>query len=591
MSIRVALLAVAILACAGVVHAATVTVSTTADVVNGTVTSPAALNASPGPDGISLREAILATNATAGPHTITFATALAGRGIVLTGPLPPMRRDRVQVLGLADPSGRADITIDARNVAGCCSLATFLVQASNVSFRWLRIVRVQDRSFGIMIRAGRISTPALSGPLVVNNVRVEDSIFDNSAVTGVSPYAVSVGNDADAGVRRATVANVLVARNVFRNFGGDGDSVHVQAGGTDNLILDLVVADNVISDSTFPVELVPLGSDTRIRRTRIVRNRFVRGHQSVTLGPIHRASDPPLTFTLIEDTVIEGNVFDGGANPAIAVNGGHGTASNNVIGGVRIANNVIANHAPFGGILICGGSNGATGNIVRGVRIANTTVTRNGSMIDVLQNCDADSSGNSARRVVIVNSIFWGNAGGFGDAITSTDVGYSILQDRFDGVNGNRVVDPKFVDPDADNFRLMADSPAIDAGSSVGAPATDLACRPRVDDPATANTGVGAPPFYDVGAYEFGAPASRCPAYRMLAVVKLGSGAGDVTATDLVCGADCGGIYPDGTVVTLTAVAAPGSRFRGWGAPSSGTGQCTVTMTAHRTVTARFTPQ
>src|SRR5262249_21896376 len=52
-------------------------VTTTADTVDGTTTSVANLIANPGADGrISLREAILATNATAGPDTITFGIPL-----------------------------------------------------------------------------------------------------------------------------------------------------------------------------------------------------------------------------------------------------------------------------------------------------------------------------------------------------------------------------------------------------------------------------------------------------------------------------------------------------------------------------------
>jgi len=59
------------------VAAADIVVSNNNDVVNGDTSSPSALIASPGPDGISLREALTAANNAAGPHTISFNAALA----------------------------------------------------------------------------------------------------------------------------------------------------------------------------------------------------------------------------------------------------------------------------------------------------------------------------------------------------------------------------------------------------------------------------------------------------------------------------------------------------------------------------------
>ena len=75
-----------------------------------------------------------------------------------------------------------------------------------------------------------------------------------------------------------------------------------------------------------------------------------------------------------------------------------------------------------------------------------------------------------------------------------------------------------------------------------------------------------------------------------LAVTKTGSGTGTVTSDvgGLSCGATCSVDYADGTVVTLTATAASGSRFTGWSGACSGTGTCTVTMSAARNVTAGF---
>ncbi|BBO33143.1 beta strand repeat-containing protein [Lacipirellula parvula] len=60
------------------------------NVVNGDTSSIAALIASPGADGISLHEAILAANATSGANSISFAPGVAGTTISIAGGLPTL---------------------------------------------------------------------------------------------------------------------------------------------------------------------------------------------------------------------------------------------------------------------------------------------------------------------------------------------------------------------------------------------------------------------------------------------------------------------------------------------------------------------
>jgi len=73
-----------------------------------------------------------------------------------------------------------------------------------------------------------------------------------------------------------------------------------------------------------------------------------------------------------------------------------------------------------------------------------------------------------------------------------------------------------------------------------------------------------------------------------LTVQKDGTGTGTVSGTGLVCGAaGCQGSYPAGIQVVLTASPAAGSTFTGWSG-CLGTGACTVTMDAAKTVTATF---
>lgn len=77
----------------------------------------------------------------------------------------------------------------------------------------------------------------------------------------------------------------------------------------------------------------------------------------------------------------------------------------------------------------------------------------------------------------------------------------------------------------------------------------------------------------------------------LLTVSKTGTGKGTVTSspTGINCGADCTQAYSSGTVVTLTAKPSRGNTFGGWtGACTNTTGTCTVTMTAAKSVTAKF---
>lgn len=77
---------------------------------------------------------------------------------------------------------------------------------------------------------------------------------------------------------------------------------------------------------------------------------------------------------------------------------------------------------------------------------------------------------------------------------------------------------------------------------------------------------------------------------RALTVTKAGAGSGTVTSSPsgINCGSTCGANYSNGTSVTLTATAASGSTFAGWSGACSGTGNCAVSMTVARSVTATF---
>ena len=101
----------------------------------------------------------------------------------------------------------------------------------------------------------------------------------------------------------------------------------------------------------------------------------------------------------------------------------------------------------------------------------------------------------------IVNSIIWADKQPELDLLHGTyNITYTTIVGGLLGP-GNLPADPQ-LDEQA-GYRLRAGSPCIDAGDATQAPAADKDDKPRVDDPATANTGAGNPPFVDMGAYEF----------------------------------------------------------------------------------------
>lgn len=78
-----------------------------------------------------------------------------------------------------------------------------------------------------------------------------------------------------------------------------------------------------------------------------------------------------------------------------------------------------------------------------------------------------------------------------------------------------------------------------------------------------------------------------------LDVAKDGAGSGTVTDDlgKIDCGTACAARYMLGTQVTLTATPAAGSEFTGWSGDCSGTGTCTVSIDAAKSVRAEFSPE
>jgi parallel beta-helix repeat protein len=230
-----------------------------------------------------------------------------------------------------------------------------------------------------------------------------------------------------------------------------------------------------------------------------IANNTITGNGALYGGGLYLTSSSPA----IANNTITGNgaPYGGGlylydSSATIANNTISGNSASFAGGGLylpfsspTIANNTITgNDAPYGGAMYLDSPSPMIANNI--IAFNTSGVCRTGGTPTLRCNC------------------VYGN----------TAYNYSGLTDPT-GTDGNISADPRFVQYPS-NLHLLPDSPCLDAGDNAAVPADapdldgdgdtaeptpyDLAGLPRfVDDPATPDTGLGAPPIVDMGAYEY----------------------------------------------------------------------------------------
>jgi Right handed beta helix region/Divergent InlB B-repeat domain len=550
-----------------------VVVSTTDDAVNGNTSSVVALNRKPGRDGISLREALLAADRTGGSATvyILFSSRLNGKTIEIRSELPPIHRDHLVLEGIAPNGSPAKVTLDGSRAPLRKLGELLLVQASNVTIRWLRFTGVNPKRNpthiepAVNVRAGRVIDLAFSPfhPRQVANVQIVDNVFDNSGVPLPPPPSlipngtnltgddgVIVGALPGAGAN-TQVSGITIARNAFLHYSGNSDGVAVLTAAPGATAQGVVIEDNTFDQNQNAIEL---GIRFTAHQTgaQIIGN-TIRGG---TLGII--------VDTGVDGTLVEDNTISGTQGAAISPSGQDTQIVNNVIG---------ADFTGLAGIDITGGS----------TTIENDTLVNKqpGTLLSALP----AAPGTPPTNVTIRNSILYDPPGWQPIAEPNTspypvhlpDVVTNSLISGPDwaGRNGNINGDPLFVNAPGGDYHLTAGSPAVNAGTTIGAPSNDLDGAPRDAQP-------------DIGAFEFG--ATPRPLLTVTSEQLGGSGTVTSSPAGINCGTTCDARFDPSTTVTLTARPDRGSQFLGWGQPCSDKARCTISLTSATSVTARFGP-
>ncbi|MGO9972231.1 MAG: choice-of-anchor Q domain-containing protein [Solirubrobacteraceae bacterium] len=566
--------------------------STTADVVNGDVSSVAALNANPGTDGISLREALTAADNTGGSATvyIMFSAALNGQTIEVTSELPPINRDHVVLEGVAPDGSPARVTLDGRDTSAS-QMDLLYVQASEVTVRWLRFTDLDGRrsSSGritaVVVWPGRYlaAPPYPPGPSLIANVQIVDDVFDNTGIPSLpngsndpQTKAVYVGtyNGGLIGGSNTRMTGITIARNTFTNYGDDAVGLlETNAGATAD---GVSILDNTFNDDEIPIELGLAGNSSGITGTQIIGN-TITGDNGICLDTV--AVNGTIDQTLIEDNTISGAICLDGA----------GAGSGNVISNTQIINNVIrANTTQVSGIYLeASDRTTSPPSLVSGVTIENDTLVDDqpGSLYTSVPN-GPGASGNQITDVSVINSILYEPSGNNPINVTPGPPVFSPPPDLvmnslisgpdWAGSNGNINGDPLFADEPGGDYHLTAGSPAINTGTTTGAPLDDFDGALRDSTP-------------DIGAYEYGA-APR-PLLTVTAEELAGSGTVTSAPAGIDCDTGCEARFDPNTTVTLTATPDSESAFAGWsGGGCIGTGPCTVLISSDQTVTAIFVP-
>ena len=252
-------------------------------------------------------------------------------------------------------------------------------------------------------------------------------------------------------------------------------------------------------------------------------------------------SAEPIIFTSVKDDQYGGdtNEDDGAYSPApgdwkaIRISGGMAILSNTKIlyggsdsdnysdgaiyvasGSMELSNSVVAYSKYVG----THSGNGAKLNVYNSVIEDCLFGTHNGNYTNCtfndltnLMNTSFYYYGGSYVNCIIANvtsSYFGGsvsNSYSFSNCVFYNPKDSGPQSFSYVGSNGNVWANPLFRNASKGDYYLMAGSPCIDAGTSVGAPDTDITGAPRVGDIYTIPTGIPNDngEYFDIGAYEF----------------------------------------------------------------------------------------
>jgi uncharacterized protein (TIGR03437 family) len=411
-----------------------ITVANATMAINGDTSSVAALVANPGPDGISLQEAVIATNNDPGTWNIQFAPALKGSTIVLDpgGPGPAglsiLTGGNVTINGDIDGDGQPDITLTS--ISGTASI--FIASGGNT----LNGLAIQNCENCVTVRSpaslGLPSAPTTFSDITISNLVMTNiqnaaiyfcpncgptltsptgNTWDHVLITGNTITGNAAGPQNGVSVQLAfgdtlqhiTIANNNVALPAVGTIGIPFNIGALTGAGTNqgtDTVLDMRVIDNTITAGT---GMIFRGGGLGLQGVgSLYDGAQVIGNQITLTGLGEGAGDEGITFFAAdEETGVGSDVAEPGYNnfmkniailgntvqaygPGIRIQAGMNAASNNAISNVSILGNTLLNprtnpNSPTPGISLVGANSYGsavvgTGNSLNNILIQANTI-------------------------------------------------------------------------------------------------------------------------------------------------------------------------------------------------------------------------
>jgi uncharacterized protein (TIGR03437 family) len=403
-----------------------ITVTNASVVVNGDTSSVEALVANPGPDGISIQEAIMATNNDPGTWVIQFAPALKGSTINVDSQagLPYLTGGNVTINGDIDGDGKPDITLTSVFTASLTAPrgepALSVTSGGNTLYALaLDAVGVSIRppSAGLLGATGKTFSNITISNLVMSNqsfyggiglssstststpssAPVTRNTWDNLSITGntisgtvsgprsaITLYLLGSAGDT---LQHTTIANnnIVVGLDVTdaQGLGIDID-VGQGLGSNNNQALDTLIANNTIAGALIDNN-IRIGADVGWTGIRIAEGEIaasanlIDGVQIIANQIRVTRPDPTNSFPVTTGILVQ--LGDGASDFLFPTLRPIQYSEHNIARNINILSNTIGND----GILVSGANSGNANNVIDNLSILGNTMTGvpgNGVMIE-----------------------------------------------------------------------------------------------------------------------------------------------------------------------------------------------------------------